>query len=66
VQAAATAVRLVHEVAGSSAIRNSQPFAGHFRNVHTVTQHAFTSVSRYESVGQLMLGLPPEWPFFAF
>jgi alkylation response protein AidB-like acyl-CoA dehydrogenase len=66
VQAAATAVRLVHEVAGSSAIRNSQPFAAHFRNVHTVTQHAFTSASRYESVGQLMLGLPPEWPFFAF
>ncbi|MCW0216471.1 MAG: acyl-CoA dehydrogenase family protein [Pseudonocardia sp.] len=66
VQAAATAVRLVHDLAGSSAIRNSGPFSAHFRNVHTVTQHAFASASRYESVGQLMLGLPPEWPFFAF
>jgi alkylation response protein AidB-like acyl-CoA dehydrogenase len=66
VEAAATAVRLVHQVAGTSAIRNSRPFAAHFRDVHTLTQHAFVSTNRYESVGQLMLGLPPEWPLFAF
>jgi alkylation response protein AidB-like acyl-CoA dehydrogenase len=66
VEAAATAVRLVHQVAGTSAIRNNRPFAAHFRDVHTVTQHAFVSPARYESVGQLMLGLPPEWPLFAF
>ena len=66
VEAAATAVRLVHQVAGTSAIRNNRPFAAHFRDVHTVTQHAFVSPSRYESVGQLMFGLPPEWPLFAF
>ncbi|MCE0763746.1 hypothetical protein LWC35_12630 [Pseudonocardia kujensis] len=66
VEAAATAVRLVHQVAGTSAIRNARPFAAHFRDVHTLTQHAFVSPARYESVGQLMLGLPPEWPLFAF
>ncbi|GAA4694278.1 acyl-CoA dehydrogenase family protein [Pseudonocardia yuanmonensis] len=66
VEAAATAVRLVHEVAGTSAIRNSRPFAAHFRDVHTITQHAFVSANRHRSVGQLMLGLPPEWPLFAF
>ncbi|MFC5948729.1 acyl-CoA dehydrogenase family protein [Pseudonocardia lutea] len=66
VEAAATAVRLVHEAAGTSAIRNSRPFAAHFRDVHTITQHAFVSANRYQSVGQLMLGVPPEWPLFAF
>lgn len=66
VEAAATAVRLVHEAAGTSAIRNSRPFAAHFRDVHTITQHAFVSANRYQSVGQLMLGIPPEWPLFVF
>lgn len=65
-QAAASAVRLVHTAAGTSAIRNAHRFAEYFRNVHTMNQHAFTSASRFESVGQLMLGLPPDWPFFAF
>jgi indole-3-acetate monooxygenase len=31
-----------------------------------MTQHAFGSKSRYESVGQIMLGLDSDWPFFAF
>jgi alkylation response protein AidB-like acyl-CoA dehydrogenase len=65
-QEAAVAVRLVHTAAGTSGIRNEFPFARHFRNIHSVTQHAFISPSRFESVGQLMFGLQPEWPFFAF
>ena len=28
------------------------------------TQHGFISRSRYESVGQLVLGVPVEWPFY--
>jgi alkylation response protein AidB-like acyl-CoA dehydrogenase len=66
VQAAATAVRLVHSAAGGTAIRKGHRFERYFRDVHTITQHAFISASRFESVGQLMFGLAPEWPFFAF
>ena len=65
-QAAAAAVRLVHACAGTSGIRNEWPFARHFRNVHTITQHAFISAARYEDVGRTIFGLKPEWPFFAF
>ena len=41
--------------AGAPAIRNEYRFQEYFQNVPTMTQHAFTSASRYESVGALML-----------
>jgi alkylation response protein AidB-like acyl-CoA dehydrogenase len=65
VHAAAEAVDLVHAAAGTTAIRDEHRFQRHFRDVHTITQHGFIAASRYESAGQVMLGLPPEWPFFA-
>lgn len=65
VRAAADAVDLVHTVAGSTAIRTEHPFEQHFRDVHTITQHAHSSTSRYQSVGNLMFGLEIDWPFFA-
>jgi alkylation response protein AidB-like acyl-CoA dehydrogenase len=64
--AAAKAVDLVHAAVGSTGIRREQPFQRHFRDAHVLTQHAYVSSSRYESVGRLMLGLDPEWDFFAF
>jgi alkylation response protein AidB-like acyl-CoA dehydrogenase len=64
-EASAKAVRLVHTAAGASAIRLEHPFEKHFRDVHVLTQHAFASASRYESVGKLLLGLETDWPFFA-
>lgn len=66
VLAAAEAVDLVHACAGTSGIRNEQRFQKHFRDAHVVTQHAYVSAARLESVGQIMLGLEPDWPFFAF
>jgi alkylation response protein AidB-like acyl-CoA dehydrogenase len=65
VLAAAEAVDLVHAASGTSGIRNALRFQRHFRDVHTITQHGFISASRYESVGQLLLGLDSDWPFFA-
>jgi alkylation response protein AidB-like acyl-CoA dehydrogenase len=65
-QAAAKAVDLVHEAVGASAIRNQYRFQRYFRDVHTMTQHAFVCASRYESVGALLLGVTSDWPFFAF
>lgn len=61
----ARAVDLVHAAAGTSSIRNEREFQRHFRDVHTITQHGFVSASRYESVGQLMLGLDSDWGFLA-
>jgi alkylation response protein AidB-like acyl-CoA dehydrogenase len=66
VVSAAKAVDLVHAAAGASAIRNEYKFQKWFRDVHTLTQHAFASASRYESAGALMLGVESDWGFFAF
>jgi len=65
IRAAADAVDLVHEAAGTTAIRNEHRFQQHFRDVHVITQHAFASTSRYESVGKLLFGLETDWTFFA-
>ena|SRR5206468_8769144 len=62
---AAKAVDLVHAIVGASGIREEQPFSKHFRDVHVITQHGFVNASKLESFGQIRLGLPPEWPFFA-
>jgi alkylation response protein AidB-like acyl-CoA dehydrogenase len=62
--ASAKAVDLVHAAAGTTAIRDEHRFQRHFRDVHTITQHAYTSASRYESGGQFFLGVPIEWPFY--
>ena len=63
---AGKAVDLVHTAAGTSAIRNEYQFQKYFRDVHTLSQHAFVSASRYESVGALMLGAESDWGFFDF
>ncbi len=63
---AAAAVDLIHDVVGASGIREEYPFTKHFRDIHVITQHAFINTSKLESVGQIMLGMDPEWPFFAF
>lgn len=66
--------QMVFELAGSSGFRRGKDphsdlelrFEKHLRDATTMTQHAFGSKSRYESVGQTMLGLDSDWPFFAF
>jgi alkylation response protein AidB-like acyl-CoA dehydrogenase len=63
---AAKAVDLVHAAAGASSIRNEYKLQQYFRDVHTITQHAFVSASRYESVGAVMLGAESDWGFFPF
>ena len=46
VTCAAQAVELVHAAAGTSAMRNESKFQQYFRDVHTITRHAFVSASR--------------------
>jgi alkylation response protein AidB-like acyl-CoA dehydrogenase len=62
----AGAVDLIHGIVGASGIREEYAFAKHFRDIHVITQHGFINASKLESVGQIMLGLQPEWPFFLF
>ena len=64
VHSAAEAVELVHATAGTTAIREEQPFERHFRDIHVITQHAFSSAARFESAGKLLFGQPTDWPFF--
>lgn len=66
VRAAAEVVDLVHSCVGTSGVREEAPFERHFRDVHVVTQHAFVSEARLEAVGQIRLGLEPDWGFFDF
>ncbi|MFW6089074.1 MAG: acyl-CoA dehydrogenase family protein [Gemmatimonadota bacterium] len=64
--AAAEAVDLVHSLLGTSGIRHENPFARHFRDIHTLTQHAYVSEARFTAVGQVALGLEPDWGFLHF
>jgi alkylation response protein AidB-like acyl-CoA dehydrogenase len=61
VETSAEAVDLVHEAAGSSAIRLEHGFERHHRDVHALTQHTYKSYSRYEDVGKILFGLPPSF-----
>ena len=61
---AAAAVGLVCAAAGSSAARVEYRFERLWRDVQTMITQAFSSPGRYESVGQLMFGVPTDWPFF--
>jgi alkylation response protein AidB-like acyl-CoA dehydrogenase len=63
VDAALRAVQIVHEVAGTTAFRDEHRFQQYFRDVHTISQHAFAAAGRYESLGKLLLGRPSDWPF---
>ncbi len=66
VLSAAEAVDLGHACVGTSGIREEKRFQRHFRDAHVITQHAFLCEARLEAVGQIMLGLEPDWGFFAF
>ena len=63
-EAAATAVDLVHASAGTTGIRDEHRFQQYFRDIHTLSQHAFSSASRFESLGKLLLGRESDWVFY--
>lgn len=66
VSSAAKAVELMYGIAGTSAIYTRSRLERNFRDVQTLRHHGFTSESRYETVGQVYLGLPPEFGLVAF
>ena len=60
-ESSAKAVDLVHDAAGTTAIRLEHGFERHHRDVHVLTQHASKSSARYVSVGRMLFGLPPDY-----
>jgi len=63
---AVEAVDLVYSLAGSSAIYERSPIERAFRDIQTIRHHGFVCESRFEAVGQVLLGVEPEFAFVAF
>ncbi len=66
VRTSAHVADLMHRMAGSSGIYERSPLERHFRDAQTVRHHGFVSEARLETVGQVYLGLDPEFVFVAF
>jgi indole-3-acetate monooxygenase len=66
VQCAAKVADLMHRMAGTSGIYARSRLERHFRDAQTVRQHGFVNQSRLETVGQVYLGVEPEFAFVAF
>src|SRR5262245_1284088 len=63
---AVQAVELVYSVAGTSGIHTRNPLERDFRDIQVLRHHVLVAESRYETVGQVYLGLPPDFPVLAF
>lgn len=63
---AATVVGMVHQLAGTTGVYERSPLERCFRDANTLRHHGFMSENRFEVVGQVYLGVPPEFPMIAF
>jgi alkylation response protein AidB-like acyl-CoA dehydrogenase len=52
---------LMYSVAGTTGIYTKNPLERHFRDLQVLRQHGFASEIRLETVGQVYLGVPPEF-----
>jgi indole-3-acetate monooxygenase len=66
VRTSAHVADLMHQMAGTSGIYERSRLERHFRDAQTVRHHGFLSASRLETVGQVYLGVEPEFGFIAF
>ena len=66
VRSAARAADLMHRMGGTNGIYARNRLERHFRDAQTVRHHGFVSDNRLETVGQVYLGVAPEFPFVAF
>lgn len=63
IQSAREVTNTLYHAAGSMVVFEENPFERRLRDMHTVAQQAQGRQLHYETVGQLMLGLPPENAF---
>jgi alkylation response protein AidB-like acyl-CoA dehydrogenase len=66
VRTAAQVVDLMHRMCGTSGIYRRSRLERHFRDAQTVRHHGFVCESRLETVGQVYLGVEPEFGMVAF
>lgn len=66
VRAASHVADLMHRMCGTSGVYARNRLERHFRDAQTIRHHGFLSESRFETVGQVYLGVEPEFPFVAF
>ena len=65
-KSAVRAVELMHRAAGTSGVYVTSRLERHFRDIQTIRHHAFAAESRLETVGQVYLGVPPEFGLVAY
>lgn len=56
----------MHGLAGSTGIYQTCRLERHFRDAHTLRHHGLISANRFETVGQVYLDVPPEFPLVRF
>jgi alkylation response protein AidB-like acyl-CoA dehydrogenase len=66
VRTGARVAELMHRMGGTSGIYEASQLERHFCDAQTVRHHGFLSESRLETVGQVYLGVEPEFGFVAF
>jgi alkylation response protein AidB-like acyl-CoA dehydrogenase len=54
----------IYSAAGATAIFNDNPFERRFRDMHAGSQQGQGRPVHFETVGQMLLGLPPEGRMF--
>ena len=62
VSSSVEAIELMFQVAGTSGFQDDSPLQRHFRDIQVLKQHAYASDARYQSLGQVFLGLPSDFP----
>ena len=65
-QTCVQAVDLMYSVAGTTGIYLKNKLAHCFTNAHVISQHGFSNESRYETAGQIYMGLQPDLPVIVF
>jgi len=60
IQGAAEVADFAYKAAGVDAIFPGSPFERRFRDMHTLSQQIQARAAHFESVGQILLGVPPE------
>lgn len=63
---ATRAVELMYSMAGTSGIRTGSLLERCFRDIQVLRHHVLAAEARYETVGQVYLDLPPDFPAIAF
>lgn len=65
-QTGAEVVDMMFTSGGSSAVFDSHPLQKLFRDSQVIRQHGFVCAARYETYGQVAMGLQPDLPFLHF